>query len=249
MSIDKIQLFREERKEAIEKMSHSEELKSLSKKWILEISKFDYSYNMTWMGVPMLQLSTDIVALQEIIWEVKPDMIIETGLAYGGGIVFFASMMAILGNDGIVVGIDNDLRDHNRKVILNHPMNKYIHLIDGSSVDEQVVETVKELSKDRKKILVVLDSNHTHEHVLKELKSYSELVSLDSYIVVFDTIVEHIADEAIANRETRPWGKGNNPWTATQTFLKENDAFKIDTFIQNKIVLTAAPDGYLKRIK
>lgn len=247
--MDKIQEFHEERKVAIEKMARDKNVQECTEKWELAVAKYDYVYNMTWMGVPILQVTTDMVAIQEIIWKVKPDLIIETGLAYGGSIIFYSSMLELLGGDGEVIGIDIDIREHNRKAIESHPMFKRITLLEGSSVDSNIVETVKKIAENKKNILVILDSNHAHEHVLAELRCYASLVSKDSYVIVMDTNVEKYHDIVSQGREERPWGVGNNPWTAAQEFLRENNTFEVDSSITDKILITAAPDGYLKRVK
>lgn len=205
-----------------------------------------YSYNFSWLGRPIIQYPQDIMAMQELIWQVKPDLIIETGIAHGGSLIFYASMLELLGGDGRVIGIDLDIREHNRVEIEKHPMFKRITMFEGSSTDNGIVERVKDLAKDKKSVMVVLDSNHTHEHVLEELKIYSPFVTVGSYCVVFDTIVEDLPDDFFSDR---PWGKGDNPKTAVHEFLKENDSFEIDYIIENKLLITVAPDGYLKRIK
>lgn len=219
---------------------------ALGKEFVEKTSSYKYSYNFSWLGRPIIQFPQDIIALQEIIWRTKPDMIIETGIAHGGSIIFYASMLELLGNSGQVVGIDIDIRKHNRVEIEKHPMSKRITMIEGSSISDEVKNRVYEIAKDYKKIMVILDSNHTHEHVSIELKLYSPLVSKDMYLCVFDTIVEDMPDAMFSNR---PWGKGNNPRTAVWEFLKKNDEFEIDKTIENKLLITVAPDGYLKRIK
>jgi cephalosporin hydroxylase len=209
-----------------------------------------YAYNFFWLGVPILQAAQDLQALQEIIWEVKPDLIIETGIAWGGSLIFSASMLAILETcnvieNGQVIGIDIDIRSHNKKNILAHPLSKKITLIEGSSIDNKVISQVEKKAKN-KKVLVCLDSNHTHEHVLAELKAYAPLVSIGSYCMVGDTGIEDLPQGFISDR---PWGKGNNPKTAIWEYLKENDNFIIDKNIDSKLLLTGSPDGYLKRTK
>lgn len=184
--------------------------------------------------------------MQEIIWRVKPDLIIETGIAHGGSLVFYASMLELLGNDGQVVGIDIDIRPHNRVEIEHHPMFKRIVLLQGSSVDDEVAEQVRSLAQGKRSVLVCLDSNHTHAHVLRELELYSSLVTKDSYLVVFDTIIE---DMPVGSFTDRPWDKGNNPKTAVWEFLKTNDRFEPDQEIPNKLLITVAPDGYLKCVR
>lgn len=216
-----------------------------SLKWLVNSAPHRYSYNFRWMGVPIIQYPQDIVAMQEIIWSIQPDLIIETGIAHGGSLVFYASLLKLLGGDRKILGIDIDIRDYNRKAIESHSVFDYIELIEGSSIDEKVVSIVKEFSKNKQKILVILDSNHTHEHVYKELELYSPLVNKDSYLVVFDTVVEDMPDNSFPNRA---WGKGNNPKTAVKEFLSKNHRFEIDKSIQHKLQITVAPDGYLKCI-
>lgn len=239
------ELFQIERKEIINELSKNNELKDLTLRWIINSGKYKYSYNFNWLGRPIIQYPQDIIAMQEIIWEVKPDLIIETGIAHGGSLIFFASMLELIGN-GEVLGIDIDIRKHNRKEIEKHKMFKRIKMIEGSSTDEKVIKKVEEIVKKRKKVLVCLDSLHTHNHVSNELNLYSKFVSKGSYLVVFDTIIEYMPKGFFKDR---PWGKGNNPATAVKAFLKNNKNFIIDKEIENKLLITAAPDGFLKRIK
>jgi cephalosporin hydroxylase len=244
--MNQIELFKKERNEAIEAMGKDEIVQKLSMDWVVAVGRHKYSYNFSWLDRPIIQFPTDIVAMQELIWKVQPDLIIETGIAHGGSIIFSASMMELLGKDGKVLGIDLDIREHNRLEIENHPLVGRVMMIEGSSTDAAVIEKVREIAANYKKVMVVLDSNHTHEHVAEEMSLYQEFVTMDSYMVVFDTTVEFIPDELNSDR---PWGKGNNPWTAVQEFLRKNDKFIIDKSIQEKIIITAAIDGYLKRVK
>lgn len=244
--MDPIEQFEKERRQSIVEMSEDSKVKELSIKWLNEVGKYKYSYNFNWLGRPIIQLPTDMIAIQEIIWEIKPDLIVETGIAHGGSVIFNASMLELLGNDGEVIGIDIDIRKHNRIEIENHPMFKRITMIEGSSIESETVKKVEKIARDKKTVLVLLDSCHTHEHVLKELEIYGEYVSLDSYMVVFDTAVEFLVEEFNSDR---PWGIGNNPWTAVQEYLSKNENYTIDKTIQNKLLVTAAFDGYLKRIK
>jgi cephalosporin hydroxylase len=177
---------------------------------------------------------------------VKPDLIIETGIAHGGSLIFSASMLELVGGNGQVLGIDIDIREHNRIEIEKHPMFRRITMIEGSSIDDSVVEQVHDFAKGKERVLVFLDSNHTQEHVLREIEMYSPLVTKGSYLVVFDTVVEDMPDGSFADR---PWGKGNNPKTAVWEFMKTNDRFEIDKKIDNKLLITVAPDGYLKCVK
>jgi len=220
-----------------------------------------YSYNFSWFSRPIIQYPQDIIAVQELIMKVKPDLIIETGIAHGGSIIFSASMLALLdycdaissGKDVLniknskrkVIGIDIDIRKHNRIAIENHPLAHMITMIEGSSIAPNIVAQVKEISANYKKIFICLDSNHTHEHVLAELQSYAPLVSIGSYCVVFDTIIEDMPANTFPDR---PWGPGNNPKTAVWEYLKTHPEFKIEKSIQEKLLITVAPDGYLKRI-
>lgn len=226
-------------------MQKDAELKKLSRLWFDRSFNYEYSYHFTWLGRPIIQFPQDMIAVQEIIWKTKPDLIIETGIAHGGSIIFLASMLELVGK-GRVIGIDIDIREHNRVEIEKHPMFKRITMIEGSSIGANTVKKVYEFAKDKKKIMVLLDSNHTHDHVSKELELYSRLVTKGSYLIVFDTIVEDMPKGFFSNR---PWDKGNNPKTAIREFLKNNKKFKIDKSIQDKILITSCPDGYLKCIR
>jgi cephalosporin hydroxylase len=238
--------FYAERSSNISKASKDKELKELSIRWVECSSKYNYSYNYEWLGRPIIQFPPDMIAIQEIIWKIKPDLIIETGIARGGSLIYYASLLELINPDGLVLGIDIDIREHNRDAIVKHPMNKRIKMIEGSSIDPNIIKQVKETCENKKSILIILDSNHSHDHVLNELRSYSSFVTLDSYMIVLDTIVEDLPDGFVQNR---PWGKGNNPKTAVWEFLKTNKTFKIDKDIENKLLISVAPDGYLKCIK
>ena len=235
-----------ERNNNIKKMGNDSEVRLFGENFINKTAKYCYSYNFTWLGRPIIQFPQDMIAMQEIIWQVKPDLIIETGIAHGGSLIFHSSMLELLGGDGQVLGIDIDIREHNRVEIENHPMFKRITMIEGSSIDKNIAKQVHDFAKDKKQILVVLDSMHTHDHVLKELKVYSPLVAKGSYLVVFDTVIEDMPEDFFPDR---PWGKGNNPKTAVWEFLKHNDRFEIDEEMRNKLLITVAPDGYLRRVR
>ncbi len=238
--------FRAEVEENIEGLKQDRDVQALSRVWLREITRHKYAYNFSWMGRPIIQFPQDMIAMQEIIWEVKPDLIIETGIAHGGSLVYYASLLEMMGGDGYVLGIDIDIRPHNREAIEAHPMFRRIEMIEGSSVSADIAAQVAEHCKDKSSVLVVLDSNHTHDHVLEELRIYSQHVTRDSYIVVFDTLLEDMPDDLVQNR---PWGVGNNPKTAVLEFLSGTDEFVVDSDIESKILITVAPDGYLKRIK
>lgn len=237
--------FEKEKIVNINKLGNKKNIK-LSKDWMINVSKNKYSYNFTWLGLPIIQFPQDILAMQEIIWKTKPDIIIETGIARGGSLIFYASMLKLLGKNGFVIGVDIDIRIHNKKALKQHSLYSKIKLIEGSSIDTKTIEKLKKLIKNNKKILVILDSNHSHEHVLQELYLYSPLVKKDNYLVVFDSIIEDLPSSLVKNR---PWGKGDNPKTAIWEFLKNNKRFKIDKDIENKLLITVAPDGYLKCTK
>ena len=245
--MDQVKQFEKEKKENIAAQGADDASKKLAIDFMATTAAHKYTYNFTWMGRPVIQYPQDMMALQELIWKVKPDLIIETGIAHGGSIIFSASMLELIGGDGQVLGIDIDIREHNRAEIEKHPMSKRITMIQGSSVDQSTADKVYEFAKGKKNIMVILDSNHTHEHVLDELKLYAHLVAKDSYLIVFDTAVEDLPADFDWNG--RPWGKGNNPKTAVWEFLKTHDEFEIDAEVHNKLLITVAPDGYLKRIK
>jgi cephalosporin hydroxylase len=238
-----IEQFKKEREDRIRSYGSSKEMKEAAARFNEISNKEMYSYNFSWMGRPIIQYPQDMVAMQEILWELKPDLIIETGIAHGGSLIYYASIMELIGK-GEIVGVDIDIREHNRREIESHPMFKRIKMIQGSAIDRQVVDQVAAIAKGKGTVLVSLDSNHTHEHVLEELKLYSPFVTKGSYCVVFDTIVEDMPKGFY----DRPWDKGNNPKTAVFEFLKTNKQFEIDKQIDNKLLISVAPDGYLKRI-
>ena len=193
------------------------------------------------------QFIPEIVSKIAPLLALKPDLIIEAGIAHGGSLVYYASILELIGNNGVVLGLDIDIRQHNRDFIESHAMAKRITMIEGDSTSIEIANQVYEFAKDKKRILVCLDSNHTHDHVLKELQLYAHLTSIGSYCVVFDTIVEDLPTDYMPGGRT--WNPGNNPKTAVYDFLKGNDCFEIDKNIDNKILISVAPDGYLKRIK
>lgn len=238
--------FEDDCKEMASKMKADTSFCEKSLDWLHQSAQYKYSYNFSWMGRPIIQYPQDMIAMQEIIWRVRPDLIIETGIAHGGSLVYYASMLELIGGDGLVLGIDIDIREHNRTAIEAHPMFKRIQMIQGSSIDKDVVAHVATVERDHKRVLVTLDSNHTHAHVRQELALYSPFVTRGSYLVVFDTVVEDMPKSLFPDR---PWGPGDNPKTAVWDFLKSNDRFEIDQEIENKLLLTVAPDGYLKCVK
>ena len=238
--------FAEEVAFNIEGLKADRDLQALSRVWVREIARHKYAYNFTWLGRPAIQFPQDLMALQEIIWRVRPDLIIETGIAHGGSLIFHASMLELLGGDGLVVGVDVDIRAHNRAEIEKHPLARHIRMIQGSSVDDATAAQLRALAVGRKSVLVVLDSNHTHAHVLRELQLYSPLVTKGSYLTVFDTLIEDMPADLV---QDRPWGPGNNPKTAVREFLKTNKRFVVDKDIEAKLLITVAPDGWLKCVE
>jgi cephalosporin hydroxylase len=255
-----IQQFEQECDTEIAAMGANPGLGLLTNNWLSSANAAKYSYHFKWLGRPIIQYPQDIVAMEELIWEVKPDLIIETGIAHGGSLIFSASMLALLDmceaiekkqsldpaqSKRKVLAVDIDIRAHNRTAIEAHPMASRIQMIQGSSIAPEIVAQIKAIAADYSRILVCLDSNHTHEHVLEELKAYAPLVSKGSYCVVFDTIVEDLPKEMFPDRS---WGPGNNPKTAVWDFLKSHPEFEIDKSIDHKLLISVAPDGFLKRV-
>ncbi len=240
-----IEEFERRNREMIERLGADPELRELTRKWFLRASQLEYSYHFRWMGRPVIQFPQDLVAAQEILWRVKPDLVIETGVAHGGSLIFYASILELIGK-GKVVGIDIEIRPHNREAIEAHPMFRRIELIEGSSTDAAVFARVRELAAGQQTVLVALDSNHTHDHVLAELRLYSQLVTPGSYLIAFDTIVEEMPPEFSANR---PWKPGDSPATAVRQFLGETDRFVVDEEMDRKLLITVAPGGYLRCVK
>ena len=265
-----------EHQELVEKniagLAEDTDVQALSRIWSRETNRYGYTYNFIWQGRPIIQYPQDVIAMQEIVWDVKPDLIIETGIAHGGSLAFSASMLALLDmaeaieagqpmnpaeSRRKVLGIDIDIRAHNRAAIQAHPMASRIQMIEGSSIDGDVIAQVKAVAAEYKRVLVFLDSMHTHDHVLAELEAYAPLVAPGSYCVVFDTLIEDMPEDIFPDR---PWGPGNNPKTAVWEYLRRlreegREAadgnplqFKIDKHIEHKLMITVAPDGYLKRI-
>jgi len=252
--------FQKEVTNRIDALSKNKRISNASHEFMLASTIPKYSYNFTWLGRPIIQYPQDVVAMQELIWQIKPDLIIETGIAHGGSLIFHASMLAMLDMcDAIksgelvhpaesrrkVLGIDIDIRAHNRTSIEAHPMYSYIDMIQGSSIASEVIDQVHTVASGYKCVLVCLDSNHTHDHVLAELEAYAPLVTVNSYCVVFDTIVEDMPTDMYPDR---PWGPSDNPKTAVREYIKAHPEFEINKNIQNKLLITVAPDGYLKRI-
>ena len=249
----------EQRKKSISDLAKDSDFLEQSKNWVAGSMQHKYVYNFDWLGRPVIQFPQDMIALQEIVWVTKPDLIIETGIAHGGSLIQSASLLALLDfadakSEGSsldpqkprrkVVGIDIEIRRHNRNAIEAHPLSGYVELVEGSSIDGNVIQRVKTIASAVKSVMVLLDSNHTHEHVLEELEAYAPMVTAGCYCVVFDTFVEHLPKSLF---QDRPWGPGNNPMTAVHSYLSRNQQFEIDRDIHTKLMLTSAPDGYLRR--
>lgn len=257
----------------ISRLGDAPELFEASLDWMIAVAVGNYTYNYSWLGRPIIQYPQDIVAMQELIWKTKPDLIIETGIAHGGSLVLSASMLALLDYAEAVergelvdpklpkrhvLGIDIDIREHNLEAITNHPFSNRIDMIKGSSISTDVVDEVKARARDYNRVLVCLDSNHTHDHVLSELEAYAPLTSIGSYCIVFDTLIEDMPEHMLSNR---PWGKGNNPKTAVHEYMRQLNEegrhasdgarleFELDKKIEKKLLITVAPDGYLRRVR
>lgn len=246
-----VENFQKQVSENIDALGNDKDVQALSRIWSRETNKHGYTYNFSWMGRPVIQYPQDLLAVQELVWSIQPDLIIETGIAHGGSLIFSASLLelnAICGGpqDAEVLGIDIDIRPHNREAIEAHPMSRRISMIQGSSIDETIIAAVKQRAMGKERVLVFLDSNHTHDHVLAELKAYASLVSVGSYCVVFDTLVEDLPEDMF---QDRPWKPGNSPKTAVHAFLSGNDSFVIDKRMDAKLLISVAPDGYLRRTK
>ena len=254
--------FRQKGRVEIAKQGRSHSLKSLTNQWMNESIETNYSYHFEWLGRPIIQYPQDIVGIQQLLWTVRPDLIIETGIARGGSLIFYASILELIAQCGgpanaKVMGVDIDIREHNKEAIRAHAMSKRIEMFQGSSTDQAIVDQFKYQAKSAKKVLVCLDSSHTHNHVLEELRLYAPLVSLDSYIIVFDTIIEDLKSNLIVDR---PWAKGNNPKTAVVEYLSEIEKnftlsedgnrlkLKIDSCLASQLLITVAPSGFLKRV-
>jgi cephalosporin hydroxylase len=227
-------------------MMNDNDLQRAALEVIVAADRYRYGLQWTWLGLPILQIPQDILALQEVVWKKRPQLIIETGVARGGSLALFASLLELLG-EGKVIGVDIDIRAHNKSAIETHPMAHRIEMVEGSSVDEGVVERIRAQVRRGQRVMVVLDSNHSHAHVLAELRAYAPLVTLDQYLVVADTIVQFIGD--LGYRGDRPWGVGDNPMTALDAYLTECDRFEVDAAIDAKLLFSACPRGYLRCVK
>jgi len=242
---DDRELFLENIKKKSLSLGLDDDIFKKSKDLIYDLDAYDYNYLWTWMGVPIIQLPADIMATQEVIWKTKPDIIIETGVARGGSLIFMASILEIIGK-GKVIGVDIDIRKHNRESIEAHPLSKRINLVEGGSVDTDILAEVRSHIRKDSKVMVVLDSDHSRSHVLNECRAYGPMVTQGCYLVVADTLVGHVEEKDAPTNRSKLWFKGNDPLSATNDYLKENDRFEIDDEINGKLVLSSSPGGYLK---
>lgn len=243
--------FAHHRSTLIAELGSNETMAQLTDRWLGKAQELGYSYNFDWLGLPIIQYPQDVVAMQELIWKLRPDVVVETGIARGGSLIFYASMLELLetctgAKGGRVIGIDIDIRQPNRDAIEAHPLSRRVELVQGSSIDPVVVGKVREMVGDAKSVLVCLDSNHTHDHVLEELRAYAPMTTVGNYCVVFDTLIEQLPDEAIGER---PWARGNNPLTAVRAYLEESDMFETDAPLHDKLQISVAREGYLRRFK
>lgn len=256
-----LRVFYNDRSRHIEEAGNDASLQSMARQFLPALSHCKYSYFFDWLGRPIIQIPQDIVAFQEVVWRTRPDIIVETGIAHGGSLILSASMLALLdvcdaASTGAmidprvsarkVIGVDIDIRAHNRELIEAHPLAPRIHMIQGSSIDPSTVEEVARFAGARTRVMVCLDSNHTHDHVLAELKAYAPLVSVGCYCIVWDTVVEDLPKSLFPDR---PWGPGDNPKTAVREYVSEHPEFEIDKSIDHKILMSVAPDGYLRRVR
>lgn len=240
---DDRQEFQEEKRRHAAEMAADAPLLDAATSLYAGADRHNWSYQWTWLGLPIIQVPTDIVASQELVWATRPQLVIETGVARGGSLIFWASMLELLG-EGTVLGIDIDIRAHNREAIETHPLARRVSLFQGSSIGDEAVAVATEAAAGLDRVMVVLDSNHTHEHVLAELELYGPLVSPGQYLVVSDTIVEHIPAQ---EHRPRPWGPGDNPATAVDAFLGSHPEFSRDEELTSKLLITSSPGGYLRR--
>lgn len=251
--------FTAEREAGIQQLGKDAGFRELTRQWMDAAQGAKYSYNFDWLGRPIIQYPQDIVAFQEIVWATRPDVIVETGIAHGGSLILSASLLAMLDlcdaaeSGGTidprnpkrrVLGVDIDIRAHNHAAIEAHPLASSIEMIQGSAVAEDVAAKVRQFVGGKSRVLVALDSNHTHDHVLRELELYGPLVTPGSYCIVYDTVVEDLPADSFGDR---PWGRGDNPKTAVWEYLKSHPEFEIDRSVHNKLGITVAPDGFLRR--
>ena len=251
-ALDPNERFRAECTDEVRAQGADERFWASTQDWIDRSMHSKYSYHFEWMGRPIIQYPQDIVAMQEILFRVQPDLVIETGIAHGGSMILYASLLelnAMCGgpDDAGVVGIDIEIRSHNRSAVEAHPMAGRITMLEGSSTADAIVEEVRRLADGRERVVVCLDSLHSHDHVLAELEAYAPLTSVGSYCVVFDTIAERLP-RAYFDAVDRRCAPGDSPMTALQAFLVDNPGFEVDHSVSDKLMITVAPGAYLRRV-
>jgi cephalosporin hydroxylase len=256
---DPLESFRQERTTARRALASDTEAAELGRRWMNRVNPLKYPYQFDWLGRPLIQYPQDVVAMQELVWRTRPTLIVETGIAHGGSLVLSGSLLALVeyctaaeqgtvvdprNPQGRVLGIDVDIRAHNRRLIEAHPLAGRIEMLEGSSVDPAVVATVRQRAAGEPRVLVCLDSNHTHAHVLAELEAYAELVTPGSYLVVCDTVIAELDPGLFPDR---PWGHGDNPRSALEAFLATHPEFQPDPEFA-KLLVGSNPGGYLRRV-
>jgi cephalosporin hydroxylase len=229
-------------------MGKDHELFQQSLETLYSADKHSYSYLWSWLGMPIIQLPADVMATQEVIWSTKPDVIIETGVARGGSLIFMASLLELIGK-GVVIGVDVDIRAYNRDAIEKHPLAKRVRLIQGGSTDEITLNEVKAALPAGKSVMVILDSDHSRDHVLAELRAYGPMVTKGCYLIVADTLIGHVEQERALKARSQLWFKGNEPLSALEDYLKETDRFEVDPAINGKLILSSSPGGYCRCVK
>ena len=217
-----------------------------STNFMLQLDPYDYSYLWTWMGVPIIQMPADILATQEVIWATRPDIIVETGVARGGSVLFMASLLELIGK-GQVIGVDIDIRAHNRDTIETHPMARRVTLIEGGSTAPETLAAIKAQIPEGARVMVILDSDHSRDHVLAECHAYGPLVTEGCYMVVADTMIGHVEESDAHRKRSKVWYKGNEPLTAVRQFLEQDTSFEVDEVLNGKLVLSSSPGGYIRK--
>ena len=221
-------------------------MRDINIEWLSRAAEFDHLFNMRWMGERFFHLPGDMQAIQDIVWRTRPECIVQTGVAAGGGILFSASMLELLGEDGKVVAIEPRLRDTVKQTLQSHRLASRIVLLEGESCEENTLAQVRQHIQACQSVIVVLDLTHTHQHVLRELQCYAPLATPGNYVVVMDTIMEYLPEPMFAGK---PYGKGNNPATAVSEFLADNIGFQVDEEVEDRVIMTLSPGGFLKRVQ
>jgi cephalosporin hydroxylase len=245
MTVDDREQFRDRSRQLADEMAGDHDLTALDHRIIAASDQRSYSYMWTWLGLPVIQMPSDIVLMQEIIWENRPQVIVETGFARGGSTILYSTVLELIG-EGTVVAVDIEFREHNRAAVESHPLGHRVRYVEGSSTDDDVLAQVSSLIDGAERVMVVLDSDHTHDHVLEEMRRYAPLVTPGQFLVVADTVVEHIP---VQEHRPRRWGPGDNPQTAVDQFLAENpDTFDVDAWSNNKLLMSSSRGGYLRKL-